>query len=259
MSVSGLANFPKAPRLIGSRRSRAVFVRRLAQPLVRNRVALGAFLAVFLVVLGLGASRSAVAQTDPYSGLPTEVRAVAEAVRSGNLERILAALPTDATTVVRSAFPGSGGDVSLETAREEITALVVSDAGRSDAFGPGAYTLLAVWRPSINPGETLLIGSGIGPDGVRVSTGFGVAVRGGRGSVTSYGKVFDLSATLAQWRGQGDLRLISATTPFPPATGSGPPNELKLSAEVELVWVLALISAVAAAAVAFRTSRRRAH
>ena len=92
---------------------------------------------------------------------------VAEAVRSGSLQRILAALPPDGSSVVRTAFPGDGGAVTQETARQEITALVVSDAGRSDAFGDGAYTLLAVWRPSINPGETLLIGSGIGTDGAR--------------------------------------------------------------------------------------------
>ena len=129
----------------------------------------------FAVAVGVNGTHTATAQADPYGGLPTEVRAAADAVRSGNLQRILAALPAEGT-VVRTAFPGSGGDVSLETARQEITALVVSDPSRSDSFGNGGYTLIAIWRPSINPGEALLVGSGIGPDGVRKSTAFGVSV-----------------------------------------------------------------------------------
>ena len=202
-----------------------VLVRKAAHALVRNRIVLGLLVVAFLLLPGLGASRPAVAQTDPYGGLPTEVKAVAEAIRSGNLQRILAALPPDGSSVVRTAFPGDGEAVTQETARQAITGLFASDASRSDAFGNGAYTLLAVWRPSINPGGTLLIGSGIGLDGVRVSTGFSVSTTDGRTGISAYGWVFDLSATLAQWGGQGDLRLISATTPFPPATGSGPAIE----------------------------------
>ena len=229
------------------------------QTLARAGTVLGAFVAALLLVPGLGSSRSAVAQSDPYSGVSAEVRAVAEAVRSGSLQRILAALPPDGSSVVRTAYPGDGGAVTQETARQEITALVVSDAGRSDAFGDGAYTLLAVWRPSINPAETLLIGSGIGSDGVRVSTGFGVSVTGGRASFSGYGKVFDLSATLAQWGGQGDLRLVSATSPFPPATGSGPAIEREPSVGEESIWVGLLLAGVTTvAALAFRTARRRA-
>lgn len=229
------------------------------QTLARAGTVLGAFVVALLLVLDMGASRSAVAQSDPYSGLSAEVKAVAEAVRSGSLQRILAALPPDGSSVVRTAFPGDGGAVTQETARQEITALVVSDAGRSDAFGDGAYTLLAVWRPSINPGETLLIGSGIGTDGARKSAAFSVEVLNGRASLVAYGWVLDLSATLAQFGGQGDLRLVSATTPFPPATGSGPANQRESSVERESIWVGLLLAGVATvAALAFRTARRRA-
>ena len=250
---------PTSRGLRAGNRSGAVFVRKPWQTLARAGTVLGAFVAALLLVLDMGSSRSAVAQSDPYSGLSAEVNAVAEAVRSGSLQRILAALPPDGSSVVRTAFPGDGGAVTQETARQEITALVVSDAGRSDAFGNGAYTLLAVWRPSINPGGTLLIGSGIGLDGVRVSTGFSVSTTDGRTGISAYGWVFDLSATLAQWGGQGDLRLISATTPFPPATGSGPAIEREPTAGRESISVGLLLAGVTTvAALAFRTARRRA-
>ena len=212
----------------------------------------------FAVAVGVNGTHTATAQADPYGGLPTEVRAAADAVRSGNLQRILAALPAEGA-VVRTAFPGSGGDVSLETARQEIAALVVSDPSRSDSFGNGAYTLIAIWRPSINPGEALLVGSGIGPDGVRKSTAFGVSVVSGRPSFTGYGWILDLSATLAQFGSQGDLRRISATPPSPPATGSSAANAA-VSHDFQRLLLFVLVLGVAtAAASAFRTSRRQAH
>ena len=52
-------------------------MRKAAHALVRNRIVLGLLVVAFLLLPGLGASRPAVAQTDLYGGLPTEVKAVA--------------------------------------------------------------------------------------------------------------------------------------------------------------------------------------
>ena len=55
--------------------------------------------ALFSVAGMLSSMNTAAAQADPYGGLPTEVRAAADAVRSGNLQRILAALRAEGTVV----------------------------------------------------------------------------------------------------------------------------------------------------------------
>ncbi len=167
------------------------------------------------------------AQGSPYEGLPAGVVSIASAVRTGDVEAILRSLPrtTEPGPVVRTAFPGDGENVSLETAQRDIRALIASDATRSDSFGSGKYTLLAVWLPAIKLGLVILAGSGIGPDGVRISTGFSVeAVTSGGYAITAFGRILDLDATLTQWDGQGDLRRVSAQSPGPPGTGSGQPT-----------------------------------
>ena len=94
---------------------------------------------------------------------------------------------------------------------------------------------------------------------MRKSTAFGVSVVSGRPSFTGYGWILDLSATLAQFGSQGDLRRISATPPSPPATGSSAANAA-VSHDFQRLLLFVLVLGVAtAAASAFRTSRRQAH
>ena len=177
-------------------------------------------LLVIGLVVPLLVTTRAGAQTSLYDGLPEGVAAVGRAIETGDANTILAELPASGT-VVRTAYSGSGGDVPSETARTEIAAAIISSPNQSDARGSGRYSVLAVWRPNVNPRQTLIVGSGIGSDGARLSTAFTVEQRDGDWSIVAYGRIFDLDATLQQWAGQGDLRLVSAGAPTAPATGDG--------------------------------------
>ena len=180
---------------------------------MRTSVCLLVAVAAAFTALAVGAFAQA-----PAAGLSAEAARIADVVNRGVASEILAELPPTGE-VTRTAYPGGGEPVSPATARADIPRLIVSTPGARDASGSGAFRLVATWQPATNPNQVLLIASGIGPDG-RVSVAFTVAPSGGKESIVAYGRILDLTATLAQFAAQGDLRLRESP-PGPPATGTG--------------------------------------
>jgi hypothetical protein len=216
---------------------------------------------VLIIVVG-SREKPALAQLDPYVGIPPDIAAVAEAIRSGSVDRILEQLPPEPHTVIQTAYPGGGGDVALATARQRIRERVLGDVALSDAYGTGAYTLIAIWVPAVTvpprPADVTFIGSGIGSDGVRVSTAFTIARFAGRAAIASYGAIVDLRDTLTQLAGQGELRFVPNTEPpGAPLSGSGwrrQDDDTPAGAGLPLVAVVLLMGGVMAIG---RTRRSR--
>ena len=201
-------------------------------------------------VFGVFGTTHAAAQSDPYAGLPAGVRTVGAALDAGDSARILALLHPD--TVTRTAFPGDGENVPTAVARAEIPSRIIGSSA-SDELGPGRFRVIAVWRPSATD-EILLMASGIAPNGRRETTAFGVTATGETAQITAWGIVIDAATTLAQWKAQGDLRMVEASAaPAPPSTGTGPRQD-----DGAPLWAALFVAAVVGAgAVATARGARR--
>ncbi len=173
-----------------------------------------AFVTVIGVLLGTAVAR---AEPGPYDGLGPGVATIGGALDSGDDGLVVEKLADG--TIVRTAYPGDGAGVSREEAAEDIASLITSDPSARDSIGSGRYRLIAVWIPANAPNEVYLVGSGIGPGGVRITTVFGTQREGA--TITSYGRALDTDALLVQFASQGELRMTGTESPGAPSTGSG--------------------------------------
>jgi hypothetical protein len=154
---------------------------------------------------------------DPFAGLPAPAVTIAQAIDSGDASSIVGHLAS--TGIVKTAYPGGGETVAHETAAADIAAAIVSSPDKSDDQGTGAYRLLAVWIPRVDPSGVHLVGSGISASGTRITTVFTVE----NGTIDAYGRAVDTAGILAQFAKDGDLRLVTAgsVTPAAPTVGTG--------------------------------------
>jgi hypothetical protein len=230
----------------------------------RDQRAFGVALIVVCSLLLVGASRATAQQQDPLAGLDADVYQIAAAVERGDAQALIDRLHPG--TVIQTGYPGHGEERPTSEAAARIPQLIVSDTSASDAMGSGAYRLVAVWLPDSEEPPVSLIGSGMGPDGERVTTIFGLEETSEGWTIRGYGIVegyegmppgVESTIALLDWlRTQGDYREVTGPlAPAPPDTGTGLRVDSRDVPASSMAAMLAALGLTAAAAAVFSRAR----
>jgi hypothetical protein len=217
------------------------------------------------MLIWLAATRATAQAQGPLDDLPSGVRTIAAYVDSADSAGILNSLRDD--VVLRVGYPGQGVERPASEAVAELPGLLVSSPGASDELGPGRYRLLAVWLPRSQEPAVSLIGSGIGPEGTRVTTIFGLEASGDDWVIGSYGTIEGyqgmpegIESTVAYLdflATQGEYRGVIGPVPAPPATGTGANSASRSTHAAALLVLGAIVMASSAALFASHRSMSR--
>jgi|GEM_PF-5273181 len=178
------------------------------------------------------------------TGLPADVAAIGQAIAAGDASTLSSVLGGADGSVIRTAYPGDGEPVSATVASADLLSLMA----------PGTFQLEATWRPNIRPAALFFVASGRTSDGTPVALAITVETVHGKAAVVAYGRILDLSHTLQQFAGQGQLR--TPDSPLPPSVGNSaqPPAFGASDVALSLFVILGLGFALASRALRLRAS-----